>query len=422
MLPPHLVAGLSDVDISDALDRRAPRAPDHERLTRALAALMSELRGPSPRVLERLVELARELCDAESAAVGIVEGDVVRTKAVAGLLADAPPADVARDASPAGVVLAYDAVRLMRLPHRCFPAIAMEPQIVETLLVPLHVAGELRGALWIASHSADRAFDREDARVLDLLATSASAAWHVARQNEALIEQADRNDVFLATLGHELRDPLAAIATAGTILNEQLTVDGEMRRCVEIVVRQTRHVTRLVDDLIDVQRIQREMLRLERQPLDFRALVAEAIEARRAQIEDRNRRLSIDLGAAPVPLDGDPVRLTQIVANLLDNAVKYTTDRGHVAVSLTSANGEAVLSVADDGEGIPRHRHQEIFEPFTQLNPSRTRPGLGLGLTLVRRLTELHDGTVQVTSDGAGRGSRFTLRFPLFVGPGTDPR
>lgn len=224
-----------------------------------------------------------------------------------------------------------------------------------------------------------------------------------------------RKDEFIATLGHELRNPLAVLTTASLIFKMDGATDTDMKRAAEIIARQVRHITRLINDLLDMERIDNGKLQLDLGPVDLREIVTNALESRRADAEQRKQSLTMQLTQDPVVVDADAVRLAQVVSNLVDNAVKYTPDAGHINVAVTADGREAVIVVQDDGAGIPSERIDSIFEPFVQLFASRkaAHGGMGLGLSLVRRLTELHGGTVGVTSEGQGRGSRFAVHLPL---------
>jgi signal transduction histidine kinase len=224
-----------------------------------------------------------------------------------------------------------------------------------------------------------------------------------------------RKDEFIATLGHELRNPLAVLTTASLIFKMDGATDADMKRAAEIIARQVRHITRLINDLLDMERIDNGKLQLDLGPVDLREIVTNALESRRADAEQRKQSLTMQLTQDPVIVDADAVRLAQVVSNLVDNAVKYTPDAGHINVAVTADGREAVIVVQDDGAGIPSERVDSIFEPFVQLFASRNAAhgGMGLGLSLVRRLTELHGGTVDVTSGGQGRGSRFAVHLPL---------
>ena len=174
----------------------------------------------------------------------------------------------------------------------------------------------------------------------------------------------------------------------------------------------TQLVQRLVDDLLDIGRIEAGKLVLNEQTVDLRPIVQESVEMRRPFVVDRQHELHLDLACSPVITRADPFRVTQIVANLIDNAAKYTPPHGHIHVSVAALDGHAEITVQDNGDGIPPDRVDAIFETFTQLRPASGGPGLGLGLGLVRRLTELQGGSIRVFSDGPGKGSRFTVRLP----------
>ena len=247
-----------------------------------------------------------------------------------------------------------------------------------------------------------------------MLSQFASAAWQLWKTTESLAESSRRKDDFLATLGHELRNPIGAIAAAASVL-QQCVTDDRATRAANVVARQSLHVSRLLDDLLDIARISSGKLVLENHSVDLRTVVAETIEARRMQIERRRHSITIELGDEPIVLEGDPVRLAQVVSNLVDNAVKYHPENGHIFVAVSAEGTEATLAVRDTGIGLPSEKAESIFQPFTQLaNASEmSAGGLGLGLALVRSLTELHGGAVQVVSAGPGEGSCFTVRLPL---------
>jgi signal transduction histidine kinase len=224
-----------------------------------------------------------------------------------------------------------------------------------------------------------------------------------------------RKDEFIAMLGHELRNPLSVLTTASRIFKIDGATSVDMKRAAEIIGRQVQHVTRLVNDLLDMERIDHGKLQLDVRSVDLREIVTQTLESRRPEAERRQQSLTMQLAPDPVVVDADAVRLVQVLSNLVDNAVKYTPEAGHINVAVTADGGEAVIVVQDDGAGIPSERVERIFEPFVQLSESRNaaRGGMGLGLPLVRRLTELHGGTVEVTSRGQGCGSRFAVHLPL---------
>jgi PAS domain S-box-containing protein len=235
------------------------------------------------------------------------------------------------------------------------------------------------------------------------------------RHIEVLEESRRRIDEFLAMLGHELRNPLAPIANAVQLLQAVHTTDERVMYARDVIERQAGHLARLVEDLLDVSRISSGKITLRREPLDARELVERALEASRPMAEARQQSLAAKLPAMRLPVVGDPVRLVQVLVNLVNNAVKFTPNGGHVTVSAASEGADCVLRVRDDGVGIAPDVLPRIFDVFVQGESSlgRSAGGLGLGLTLVRRLVELHGGAVEARSEGPGRGSEFSVRLPL---------
>jgi PAS domain S-box-containing protein len=235
-------------------------------------------------------------------------------------------------------------------------------------------------------------------------------------QRAAQLAEADRRkDEFLAVLGHELRNPLSAISNALYILDQVGATDERSARQRATALRQTRHLARLVDDLLDVSRIARGQIQLVRERVDLGAVVTHAVQALRAAVEGRQHKLDLEVPADPVCVEGDPVRLEQVVTNLLTNAARYTPPGGSIRVSLEASNGRAALRVRDNGLGIPPEKLDAIFELFTQLEQpgGRLPAGLGIGLTLVKRLVGLHHGTITARSAGVGEGSEFVVDLPL---------
>jgi signal transduction histidine kinase len=232
----------------------------------------------------------------------------------------------------------------------------------------------------------------------------------------AQAEAANRSkEEFIAMLAHELRTPLAPIRMAMHTLRGPAERDPDVRRAVEIVERQSRHLARLLDDLLDAARLAREKIELRRAPTTVQAVVGEALEATRELCEARRHKVDVWLPSSPLWLEADPTRLAQVVGNLLTNAAKYTPPGGRIVVSAAAEGEEAVLRVRDSGIGIPAASLPRIFELFRQgdTGPARAESGLGVGLTLARMLVELHGGTLTATSDGPGCGSEFVVRLPL---------
>jgi len=255
-------------------------------------------------------------------------------------------------------------------------------------------------------------------RVVTLL-TSVRAALRVRQRQyrmqdllEQLASSVRTRDQFLAMLGHELRNPLAAIHTATELL---VRVPSEPEWPAGVIARQSRKLARLVDDLLEVSRVESGKIALHRAVTDLRAVVERSVEAMAGHAERVGIQLDVTLPDDPVPVDGDAVRLEQVIGNLLTNAVKYTPSGGIVAVAVERAAGAVLLRVRDTGVGIAPDLLERIFEPFTQAATSldRSEGGLGLGLALVRGLVALHGGRVAARSDGPGRGAEFVVVLPL---------
>jgi PAS domain S-box-containing protein len=232
---------------------------------------------------------------------------------------------------------------------------------------------------------------------------------------EQLAESDRRKDEFLAMLGHELRNPLAAIMTSIELMRLQDEDPSARSRRRDIVARQAGLMTRLVDDLLDISRINRGTIVLQIEEIPLRDIVERAVELARPLIDQRNHRLTLAIPAEPVLLSCDRSRLVQVVANLLNNAAKYTEPGGNISLSAHRDGAELLLCVRDNGLGFTEDLREKIFEPFVQVkrSPGSLHEGLGVGLTLVRNLVALHHGRVEARSDGPGQGSEFLVRLPL---------
>jgi len=232
---------------------------------------------------------------------------------------------------------------------------------------------------------------------------------------DALRESDRRKDEFLAVLAHELRNPLAPLRTGIDILTleDRATQDD----LIPMMSRQTAHMVRLIDDLLDLSRISRGKLTLRMAAVNLEEVIDAAVEATRTQIESAGHRLYVTVQPSPAVL-GDPVRLTQIFSNLLSNAAKYTEARGEIHVTAERQGDTAVVRVRDTGVGIPAEMLSRVFEMFAQVDSTlgRAGGGLGIGLSLVKQLVEMHNGRISVTSAGVGQGSEFTVELPLLAG------
>ena len=224
-----------------------------------------------------------------------------------------------------------------------------------------------------------------------------------------------RKDEFLAMLAHELRNPLAPISTAAQLLKIRSIDEGRIQQASDIIVRQVRHMTDLVDDLLDVSRVTRGLVQLDKVPLDLKPIVTAAVEQARPLIEARRHELVLRMPSARTCVLGDKTRLVQVIANLLNNAAKYTPQGGEVTLALEVQDEQVLIVVRDNGSGIAPTLLPSVFNLFTQgeRTPDRAQGGLGLGLALVKSITQLHDGDVSAFSEGSGKGSTFTIALPL---------
>lgn len=254
---------------------------------------------------------------------------------------------------------------------------------------------------------------------------SISSRLAIALTNAKLFEEIEfanqQKNRFLSMLAHELRNPLAPIQNAVDLIRLCRLKDENLNAAREVIDRQVSHMVRLVDDLLDVSRITLGKIRLSRGRLDAREVIASALEISGPQIESQRHKLKVDLPDSPIWIEGDAARLSQVMSNLLNNAAKYTPTAGEISLTLRADENEAVFRVADTGVGIPSTMLDRIFDLFTQVENSagRSGGGLGVGLTLVREIVELHGGRVDVVSEGLGKGSEFWITIPLLEHQGS---
>lgn len=442
---------LESVLCTEELKRRPSRRPDYQAENQALLALAQELTNSPGSILQRLVDIALELCRAHSAGISLLEedgppgglspeGDHFRWHAVAGQWAPlvwntTTPCDY----GPCGTVLDRDSTLLFSNAHRYYMQFAGGlPLLVEGLLVPFHVGGRAVGTVWVMAHDETRKFDAEDQRLLESLSTFAATAYqarlsataHVQanqdlqaeiterrRADEALQEADHRKSEFLAMLAHELRNPLAPVRNALRIMRRTASDPTAVNPSLDMLERQVGHMVRLVDDLLDVSRISRGMIELRPEDIELASTVHHAVEAARPFSESMQHELTVSLPWEPMYLHGDRIRLAQVFGNLLNNACKYTEKGGRILLSAEQDGQQAVIRVRDSGIGIASDQLGRIFDMFTQVDTSleRSQSGLGIGLMLVKKLVEMHGGTVEAHSDGVGQGSEFVVALPLLL-------
>ncbi|WP_165250914.1 PAS domain S-box protein [Paludisphaera soli] len=291
------------------------------------------------------------------------------------------------------------------------------------LCVPLLSRGRVVGGISFLSASGRRRFGPDELRLAQDLAERVAVAVENAQLYRALQETDRRKDEFLATLAHELRNPLAPVRNGMQILRLGPAAGEARERTLGMMDRQLAHLVRLVDDLMDVSRVTSGKVVLRRERVELREIVEAAVETSRQMIDGGGHELVVRVPEGPLPLDADRTRLVQVVSNLLNNAAKYTPQGGRIEVSAALEGAAVAIRVADDGIGVPAEMLPRIFDMFTQVGASldRAQGGLGIGLTLVRRLVELHGGSVSAESAGAGKGSAFLVRLPLALDLGRDP-
>jgi signal transduction histidine kinase len=276
-------------------------------------------------------------------------------------------------------------------------------------------SGRLRAARLRAEDNAREA-DRRRQELEVEVARREVLERELQRRAADLADADRRKDEFLAMLAHELRNPLASIRNSAWLIRS-LAVGDDLRWPAGSIERQVGHLARLVDDLLDVSRVSRGKLTLLKQEIDLADVVRRAAEASRPLLEARGHELTVELPQEPAWVQGDSTRLEQVVCNLLNNAAKYVPDGGHVRLSVRREGAEVVVRVSDDGIGISADLLPRVFDLFAQGDRSlaRSEGGLGIGLTLVKSLAEMHDGSAEARSEGPGKGSEFTVRLPAIT-------
>jgi two-component system, sensor histidine kinase len=252
------------------------------------------------------------------------------------------------------------------------------------------------------------------------LVANVRALLRLHRAEEALRDADRRKDQFLATLAHELRNPLAPIRNAVELMDPKYQAAEPVVRDARMIARrQVEHLSRLVDDLLDVSRITHGKIALRMETVDIASAVATAVETNQPAIERKHHTLSVDIPELPCVIRGDPIRVAQVIGNLLSNAAKYTPDGGSIELGVRVADGAVAIRVADNGIGIPPEELADVFNLFMQSADSlaRSEGGLGIGLSLARTLTELHGGTIEARSAGIGKGCEFVVQLPLAMTP-----
>jgi len=418
---PELITG-----VCVNIDARKEEEADLQFLAQASAELAALT--DYPETMQRIARLAVPHF-ADWCAVDMVEGAALRRVAVAHVddskvrlaheLHERFPPDPADPAGTWGVVRSGQPQLVPTITAEMLAARIRDPECLQAIRalglhsfmgVPLVAQGRILGVMSFITSDSRRVFTERDlSHAMDLAARAAVAITN-AELLEAMRRSDSAKDVFLATLAHELRNPLAPIVNSLALLARSEDPRQMLPQTLEVMQRQTKHLTRLVDDLLDLARINSGKIELRREVLDLRDVLRAAVESCQPLIDRRRHALSVELPGEPGLVNGDPVRLAQVYANLLNNAAKYTPDGGHIELRMEVAEDAVKVTVSDSGLGISAELLPHIFELFTQASPNLQ--GLGIGLFLVRGLVRMHEGQVSAESGGDGLGSRFSVTLP----------
>ena len=424
------VESLESVLTTEELTRRPSRSPDLRAENAALQALARQMASGPTRLLETLVQMAVDLCHAGTGGLSMVETtaegeEVFRWTAMAGELASYRGGTTPRNFSPCGVTLDRGTPQLFAQPARRFTYFeGVSPPIVEALVVPLGETDGADGTIWIVSHTDERRFDREDARIMTSLAHFTAAAVRLsttAAENARLYQESHAamhlRDELIGNVSHDLRTPLTTIKGYAQTLQRRLSrwddpkVQPVAAGLAKIEHAATRMTTQL-DELIDLARLQAgQPLEIRREPTDLVALTSELA----AEHGERGVRHRVQVESLVAELVGqwDGARLSRVLDNLISNAVKYSPNGGEVCVRLSRDEGHAVLQIEDHGLGIPEDDLPRIFERFHRAaNVTGRIDGIGLGLAGARQIVDAHDGSIAIQSQ-EGVGTTVTVRLPL---------
>ena len=288
--------------------------------------------------------------------------------------------------------------------------------------VPLKIRERIIGVMGLVSCDPRRRYTQREVRLAESLAERVSTAVDNARLFHAVKEASRQKDEFLAMLAHELRNPLAAIRYA--IALGQMSPGESPGELFDIIDRQTQNLAHLIDDLLDVSRISRDKVTLRKEHIDLATIVNRAVAAARPLMEQKRHELVLDVAQEPMPVYVDSTRTEQIVANLLTNAAKYTREAGRMTLRVYRDDGAAIIKMIDTGIGMPPEMLSRVFDLFAQADRTldRSEGGLGIGLTVARKLAEMHGGSISAASEGIGKGSTFTVRLPLTEAPAPPGR
>jgi len=450
---------LDSVLATEELNRRPPRAPNYRAESDALVKLLQVLTDAPGEIMQSVTDVILDVTGSGSSGISLLTEDGQRFywPSVSGVWQPHTGGGTPRDFGPCADVLDRDVPLLFDRAERRYPYLRdVSPAMDECLLVPFHVDGKAVGTIWAVTHrdaNPPRRFDREDLRIMLTLAPFAAAAFqtieraraievqstkHVSalrEMNDALLVSAtqqheladnaerathdlmdstERKNEFLAMLAHELRNPLAPIRNALEIMRLTPGDQDVISGATDVAERQVDQMVRLVDDLLDVSRVSRGRMTLQTARIELASAMHHAVRAATAMVERKGQHLTVSLPDEPIYLNADPVRLGQVLANLLNNASKYSHEGSNLGLTFERSKDNAIIRVRDDGIGIAPDKLLSVFEMFMQVDtaPERAAGGLGIGLTLVKTLVELHGGSIEAHSDGIGHGSEFVICLP----------
>jgi len=426
--------------VPKTIEQQPERPPDYAAENVRLLRLVRALRDPPADILAVLADTALEACDAGSAGINMLETSdglppQFRWLALAGAWLPYMGVMMPKFGSPSGRALDRNELQLICEPLREFPCVTqLRPDCQEALVAPFCRAGVPIGTLWVVKHEPHQHFDSEDARVLTNLADFAATAYETFRSIETLHFQVDANavlvtadqskDAFIATIAHELRDPLVPLVNASAVLKMGAADTAVVNRASDLILRQVRTISRLVEDLLDVSRVRLGTLELRTSRVELGDILQSAIGASVLVTGSTPHRLELGPIETPVYIVADEIRVSQVLRNLLNNAAKYTDAAGVIRIALHCEAAEAVITISDSGIGIPAGQLEAIFDLFAQAGQSgtpRSGGGLGIGLHLARQLVVAHGGTLTAHSAGTGLGSTFTVRLPQAPHPQPSP-
>ncbi len=415
--PQRFIGTVLDITGRKRAEVAAQRRTDQLQQLAAISARLNAAHDVAS-VLGIVTEEARALIGAQQAVTSVAPAQEAGNPVTVVSRADKSRAE-AVDASPSTLVtgLAEDLqgpVRVTRAEAERQPELRSDSPTGGWLAAPLVGRNTRRlGTIQLLDKLSSDDFTGDDEALLAQLAQIATVAIENARLYEELRRNSQRKDEFLAMLAHELRNPLAAIRNAVALGSDPADA-SEIEWAMEVINRQMRHLSRLIDDLLDMSRITQGKVQLRKEFLDAAAVLNSAVESVRPLMEERGHELTVALRPGTLHTEADPTRLEQIVVNLLSNAAKYTEKNGEISLRARREDDEVVIRVRDNGAGIPPEKLPQMFELFAQGDRTlaRSEGGLGIGLTLVRSLAEMHGGRAEAYSEGIGKGSEFVVRLP----------